>query len=975
MTRLRLFNVVLLLALPAVAAAQETTTGSVGGLVTDAQGLPLPGVTITVASNQGDRTIVTQPDGRFFLPFLTPGTYTVRAELAGFRAAEQQGVEVRLGQRAELNLTLQVGAVTETVQVTGGSQVVDTSDTTAGTNLDSETLARLPVGRRFSDTLYVASGVSSGGGTGRANPSVSGGSGLENLYVVDGVNITNPGYGALGSYSIVFGSLGTGVTYDFVQEVQVKTAGYEAEYGQSTGGVVNVVTKSGTNELRGTAFAYLRPEFLEGDYTPILTENATRPESVNITETQLSDAGIEIGGPILADRLFFFGAIDPQWERSRFIAPEGFPLRDLGELDRDRNIVAYSAKATYQVRPTHRLDASFFGDPASGDMGPQRRTSLLRTDTAGFSEIEYGGHNQVVKYDAALTSNWLVEASYAHAFNNIQETPSVDEWFFTDRTVTPNVRTGGIGFYEIGNEGTNHQFQLKSTHILNAFGNHQIRYGALYEKVNYNNSIDRTGPSFTLPDGSITATGAEVNVLPDPVFGRIYSVSRANLSNIRETEQDYVSFFVQDIWRIGTHLTLRPGVRYEQQKLIGNLIDQTWDGNWAPRLGVVYDPIGSGRMKVYGNYGRFFARIPNDLAARALSADAGVTRADYFDAALTQPVPEGVLAAGQTQHFTLAGVSAADIDPDSKSTYLNEYLAGFEWEPVTGLNVGIRYTHRDFGRVLEDVGTLPMVAYFLPDVEGADSVEYFITNPSPATPVASNIPSSFEEAIHDYDAVELLANKRFGDRWSLSTSYRWSQLEGTFEGFYRNDNGQSDPAITSLFDFPTNDTSYTTIGVPQFGFRGDIRYLGALGAGPLPNDRRHQGKVFGSYLFDFGLTAGLGMVVSSGQPLTPLAANPAYRSSGEIPEAPRGSGLETEDGFRERTPTELQFDMHVDYGIPIAGQRLRLLVDVFNLFDQQDVLEYDNWTESTFGSLNPDFGRVIVYQTPRQIRIGARFEF
>ena len=95
MTRLRLFNVVLLLALPAVAAAQETTTGSVGGLVTDAQGLPLPGVTITVASNQGDRTIVTQPDGRFFLPFLTPGTYTVRAELAGFRAAEQQGVEVR----------------------------------------------------------------------------------------------------------------------------------------------------------------------------------------------------------------------------------------------------------------------------------------------------------------------------------------------------------------------------------------------------------------------------------------------------------------------------------------------------------------------------------------------------------------------------------------------------------------------------------------------------------------------------------------------------------------------------------------------------------------------------------------------------------------------------------------------------------------------------------------------------------------
>lgn len=975
MTRLRLPHVVLLLALPALAAGQETTTGSIGGLITDSQGLPLPGVTVTVTSAQGERSVVTQPDGRYFLPFLTPGIYSVRAELQGFRTIEQQEVQVRLGQRAEVNITLEVGAITETVQVRGGSQVVDTTNTTAGTNLDSETLSRLPVGRSFSDTLYVASGVSSGGGTGRANPSVSGASGLENLYVVDGVNITNPGYGALGSYSIVFGSLGTGVTYDFVQEVQIKTAGYEAEYGQSTGGVVNVVTKSGTNDLRGTVFGYWRPEQLEGDFTPILTENATRPESVNFTESRLSDIGVEVGGPILPDRLFFFGAIDPQWERTSFIAPIGFPLRELGDVQRDRRIVAYAAKGTYQIATGQRIDASFFGDPAKGDMGPQRRTALLRTDTAGFSEIEYGGHNQVVRYDAALSPGWLLEASYAHAFNNIQETPSVDAWSVVDRTVTPNVRSGGIGFFEVGNEGSNHQFQIKSTNIVEAAGNHQIRYGLLYEKVFYDNIIDRTGPAFTLPDGSATVTGAEIEVLPDPVFGRIYSVARANLTNVRETEQDYVAFFVQDVWRIGTHLTIRPGVRYEQQKLIGNLTDQTWDGNWAPRIGVVYDPLGTGRMKVYANYGRFFARIPNDLAARALSADAGVTRADYFDANLTQPVPEGVLAAGQTAHFTLAGLEPSVIDPDSKSTYLNEYLAGFEWEPYVGLSVGVRYTHRNFGRVLEDVGTLPMVAYFLPDIPGADSVEYFITNPGPSTPVASDLPASFEEAIHDYDAVEILANRRFGNNWSLSTSYRWSRLEGTFEGFYRNDNDQSDPSITSLFDFPTNDPTYTGIGVPQFGFRGDIRFLGALGAGPLPNDRRHQGKVFGAYMFPFGLTAGLGMVVNSGRPLTALAANPAYRSDGEIPETPRGAGIETQDGFRQRTPPEVQFDMHLDYGLPIAGRRLRLIADVFNLFDQQRVTNYDNYTESTFGALNPDFGRIIEYQTPRQVRIGARFEF
>src|SRR4030095_9014398 len=122
------------------------------------------------------------------------------------------------------------------------------------------------VGRRFSDTLYLTPGVSTGGNVGIANPSIEGSSGLENQYVIDGVNITNGGYGALGSYSIVFGSLGNGTPYAFTQEVQVKTGGCEAEFGQATGGVINVVTKSGSNAFKGSAFGYSRPHSLESDY-------------------------------------------------------------------------------------------------------------------------------------------------------------------------------------------------------------------------------------------------------------------------------------------------------------------------------------------------------------------------------------------------------------------------------------------------------------------------------------------------------------------------------------------------------------------------------------------------------------------------------------------------------------------------------------------------------------------------------------
>jgi len=176
--------------------AQETT-GSVAGRIVDAQGLAIPGVTVTVTGPQGSKSVVTDADGRFTIPFLTPGPYTLRAELVGFTPIERPNIQVRLGQTSDLPMTMQVAGVAETVQVTATSPTVDTTTTSIGTNLDSETLSRLPVGRRFSDTLYLAPGVSSSGTAGAANPSVSGSSGLENEYVVDGVNITNGGYGAL----------------------------------------------------------------------------------------------------------------------------------------------------------------------------------------------------------------------------------------------------------------------------------------------------------------------------------------------------------------------------------------------------------------------------------------------------------------------------------------------------------------------------------------------------------------------------------------------------------------------------------------------------------------------------------------------------------------------------------------------------------------------------------------------------------
>ena len=961
----------------APAAAQDATTGTITGQVVDAQGLAIPGATVTITSPQGQRAFVTDTDGRFHAPFITPGRHSVSVELQGFRPVTIEDIDVSLGERVVMpNITLRLGGVTEQVEVIGATPTVDTTNSSLGSTLDSDFLARIPTQRQLTDVVYLAPGVSTSGDVGEANPSISGATGLENQYIIDGINVSNPGYGGVGSYSIVFGSLGSGVPFDFVQEVQVKTGGYEAEFGQATGGVVQAVTKSGGNSFNGSAFGYFQPTAFQGDFEQTVLPNATRgAEAVNTTETLFSDVGFTVSGPVIADRLFFFGALDRSWNNTTLIAPEGFPLRDeLGEVDRERTAWAYSAKATFQAAAAHRLDFSVFGDPARGEMGPQRRTALLRTDTAGFSEIDYGGHNQTARYEGVIGSNLLLTGSVSRASNLIEEVPSVDAWSITDFRVEPNIVMGGIGFYEVGNDGKNMQYQAKATYLV---ANHEIRGGILFEDISYDNTIDRTGPSFTLPDGTSTATGATINILPDPQFGEIFRVVRANITNVRETRQNYISFFVQDTIRLGDWLTLKPGLRYEQQELIGNLENFTWDNNWAPRLGITWDPTRTGRSRVYANWGRYFAKIPNDLAARALSADAGVTRADYFDANLTQPIPAGVSAGtpATTTHFVTAGLSASEFDPDSKSTYSDEWLVGAEYEVMTGFTVGANWQSRRFGRVLEDVGTAPMAVYFLP---GADtsSVEYFITNPDENTPTVGGLGASFEEAIHDYDALTLTAEKRFGDRWGLQSSYRYARLEGTFEGFFRQDNGQSDPGITSLFDFPTNDPSYTEIGVPQFGFRGDIRFLGELGAGPLPLDRRHQFKVYGNYLTVVGLNVGLGFNAFSGTPLTALAANPLYDSTGEIPETPRGAGFETVDGFRDRTPWLTSVDLHADYQLPFGGERrILLLADVFNVFNQREVIDYDNYTEAAFGVLNPDFGRVIEYQDPIQARVGLRFQF
>ena len=1029
MRRQIVWALLLIVASFGLASAQETTSGSITGTVIDAQGAPVPGATITITSPQGPKTLVTDSAGHFFAPYLTPGSYSVKAELSGFSAVEQKNIDVHLGQRLELgNLTLRVGGLNEVVEVVGAAPTVDVSSTTTGGVLDSDTLSRLPIGRNFTDSLYLIPGVSDSSGLGRANPSIGGGSGLENNYVVDGVNITDTGFGAIGAYNSTYGSLGSGVTNDFIKETQVKTGGFEAEYGQATGGVVNVVTKGGTNEFHGSVFGYLRPDAMESSWKQFQAANGI----VNTTGRQDSDFGLSLGGPIVKDKLFFFGTFNPQIQTRKFIAPDAstqadgtvvvFPFRALGPVEQKRKIYSYAGKLTFQASSNHRFDVSVFGDPSKGEAGLQRFSTLRRVSypgvpgtqgiEGGYSSIDYGSNNQTLRYDGIISPKWLIEASVAHSVNKFDETPTVaNEPLYTDVRFVPNGSTGGLGFWE-NNDGRNYQATLKSTNIFNLAGNHQFRYGVAYEDISFTRDTEYSGVAgLPLADGQHLLTGPTVQVRTSGGV-TFYRGTRGKLAPAGPTIQKYYNAFFQDTWQMG-RLTLRPGIRWERQKLTGvdpslmrfpcHVDDTrpgatdgtgatmpctyTWNNLWAPRLGATFDITGNGKSKLFASWGRFYAKIPNDLAARSMSADAGITRQDWLDVALTKPVPNGVSLFGTTTHLAQSGAGPAIIDPKAGSTYTDELLGGIEFEVGRNMSVGARYIHRKLPQILEDIGQLPVVGYFLAAC-GDATVDYLITNPSVATPTVDCggvIPSKFEGPVHKYDALELTLNKNFSNNWSLIASYRYAKLKGNFEGFYRSDNGQSDPAISSLFDFPTNDPSYTAIGVPQFGFGGDIRFQGAtLGEGVLPNDRPHQVKVYGSYALG-PLNLGAGFNWGSGRSLTLLDANPYYANAGEIPDTLRGGGIQTIDGFKTRTAPDTALDAHADYTVKFNSnkQHVVLMADVFNVFNRQIATNYDNYRDRGFQVFNPNLGLPVnggnsstpSFQAPRAVRVGARFEW
>src|SRR5205823_6565414 len=342
------------------------------------------------------------------------------------------------------------GEATTIVEVSANAIQVDTTSTAVSSNLTDTFYSQVPVPRGVTSLFDAAPGVTGGGGTGAANPSISGGTGLENNYLADGVSITDGGFGGIGVYSRVYGSLSTGINLSFVKEVQVKTGGFEAQYGKSTGGIVQIVTKSGGDAFHGVIGGYFAPEQFEASRLQTDDfQNGTSNQRFNllgkIQHQSNYDAVVEVGGhvPHFKDKLFFFGSFNPQWntDHDQFaqfrnasdcgIAP-GAPLTpcagatptqtSFANTDISQRVLSYDAKLTWKLSDNHQFESSVFGDPTYGHNSPNG-PALNTANTSVNDKLQFGTRSFVARYNGAMTPSWLVNASFSWGHNNLNDKP------------------------------------------------------------------------------------------------------------------------------------------------------------------------------------------------------------------------------------------------------------------------------------------------------------------------------------------------------------------------------------------------------------------------------------------------------------------------------------------------------------------------------------------------------------------------
>ena len=1002
----RWLSTIMVLALAALGlmanVAYSQTTGEIEGTITDSNGAPLPGASVEIKSSslQGTRTAVTDAAGRFRFPALTPGTYTVNAALSGFTKVERTNIRVSLGATATLPITMSV-SVKEEIIVTGEAPVVDTTKTSIGTSATLEQIQRLPMARNFAS---VANSVAGTGTDVSGNVTVYGATGLENAYIIDGVNTTG----------VKIGTQAKTLNNEFVQEVEVRTGGYEAEYGRVLGGTINVITKSGGNEFKGDVFGYYDSSSLASSDARTSDRHAVSLGEYSVPKRV--DFGADLGGYFVKDRLWFFGAYDrvnqdQPYERTIHQGQDAAHTPTFATGTDTTKSDLYSGKLTFRLGESNTIAASVFGDP--GSFSGRYDVFAVGAETANYVDRKVGGADFSLKYDGIFGTNFLVQAQYGFHQDQAGETSPYSSALYieTQQAQFINEAQPGSGPYILRDElYRRHIYKASGTFFL---GSHEIKGGVDWEHLDSDFSesyggTDRLRLRLTA-DGAyrntqhryfaVTPIAENCLQLIDPT--KPWSIKNCNGYKIANTVDnnpttDNVAVFAQDSFKVLKNLTINAGIRYEEQSLKdyqGTALVKL-KNEWAPRLGVVWDPMNNGKSKVYGSYGRFYEIVPQDIQTRALGNEYII-----FARNLSQNAANPI----NTVSLPFAYVQGGEVvQQDLKGMYQDEIIAGFEYEIAKGWAVGVKGIYKALGRVVEDrcdlavnpdiaqYNVIPSTTCALINVGAGDSLGT-IKDPTDKTcypngdadadgNLVAGQPCDSTQARRYFRGIELTASHRFSNNFFVLASYLYSELRGNYSGnlSQTRTSGQSDPNINADFDYPG---------------------LVINAYGKLPNDRQHQVKFSGYYAFPFGLTVGANAFYTSGRPFsirgcTPdlIACSGGYNQEGYL--VPRGAA--------GTLPGVYEADLHLEYALRFGAVSVTPVVDIFNLLNRQGVL----WRDELFNNRadlpgndpasgigqpgctaanasltnaacasNPNYAKDILWQNPRVFRVGARVSF
>lgn len=914
------------------------TTGGIVGRVTDESGAVLPGVTVVVESPalQGTRTTTSDLQGTYRMPLLPPGTYSVTFSLEAFQSETAAGILVGLDREATLNQVMHIAKTSETISVVADAAVISTTSTTLGSNLSENVINTLPTGRNYSSVVQVVPGTSSDANPenqGQSTITVYGSSGAENTFYIDGVNTTG----------VEYGFQGKDLNFEFIQEIDVKTGGYEAEYGKSTGGIINVITKSGGNEFHGDLFTYYDNDGLQASPGKIVSTGGT------VEGFTKKDFGADFSGYIVKDKLWFFAAIDRVDNTATNELPAGPRAGQNVDSDSTRDLGAI--KLTYNVKEGHSIIGTFFQDPRKDTGAISDADHSLNGDPATYmGRQEYGGRDVALRYEGIVGAQWLLSAQIArHGEKNSvgPESSSGDAIEYRDAD-NDFFQTGGFGLIQ-QKDFTRTFFGGSVTRYLS---NHELKGGIEYE-IQKADVLKRMS-------GGQRVDIFENAVNPDkPIYRHFYwttptaSTENAPTSQLDATpKHKNTTFFFQDRWTISPKLTLNAGIRWDRQQIFDRngieVIDMKKD--FAPRLGFIVDPKGDAHSRIFGSYGRYYEQVPMDLVIRSFAQERQARIYNYDPVSVT---PDAQAADDFGDKSGILGGYTEPSDPNLKNQYINEFIGGYEREVRPNIAVGFKGIYRAYGRVIED---------FLGDPAGGT---YFIGNPGEGImkqiyglDFVTAYPAP--KAVRKFRGFQIDVTKRFSNNWQGIASYLISKIDGNYDGEYAPfTNVGADPNISAMYDY--------------YDFFTDGMNLSKItNTGPLSNDRRHQFKASGVYVTPYKLSIGLATYLKSGLPITRYGYSDAYG---------RYEFFLTKRGVEGRTPWLFDADVHIGYPLQAGDVTVNFLADIFNIFDTRRPIMLDQrWgfqeaDNAMPAPSNPNYKQPVLRTPPTSLRVGLRVSF